>query len=161
MTLLVCAVPAAAQDRIERRMTAVEKRVTKVEKRVDELEGGAPSGRTAAQAAYKEPAEPIGVKFLRKKQVVGQEKAGLRLYLEFENHSRRRLYAFNGTLIFKDEKGAVIWRRPYGHSEPLGPGDKVEVSVGILTEKPKEYLKFVKAREITVTLKKQEVYGAD
>ena len=33
--------------------------------------------------------------------------------------------------------------------------------MGILSDQAKEYLKFVKARAITVSLEKQEVYGAD
>lgn len=81
--------------------------------------------------------------------------------MEFENLTRRRLYAFNGTLVFSDEKGALIWKKPYGHTEPLGPGEKVQVSIGILGEQAKEYLKFVKAREVTVELEKLETYAAE
>lgn len=149
-----------AQDKIERRFSALDKRVGKVERRVTALEGGA--GRQPAAAAKpKEPANPVSVRFLLKKQVVGQKKLGIKLYLEFENLSSRRFYAFNGTLVFKNEDGTVIWTRPYGHSEPLGPGERVDVSMGILSEQAKEYLKFIKARAVTVSLEKQEVYAAD
>lgn len=158
---LALAAGAYAQPKTESRLSGLEKRVTKVEKRVSKLEGG---GAPPAQAARQEPPEPvnpISVVFLRKVQQVGQAKVGMRLYLEFENLSRRRLFAFNGMLVFRDEKGGVIWRRPYGHTEPLAPGEKVEVSLGILTEQAREYLKFTKARAVTAELEKQEVYRAE
>jgi len=160
--LLISSCPSFAQEKTEKRLTGLEKRVTKVEKRVTRLEGGA--ARTAAQPAEvkrKEPANPIAVYFISKKQVVGQQKLGIKLYLEFENLTARRFYAFNGMLVFRNEDGAVIWSKAYGHSEPLGPGEKVDVTMGILSDQAKEYLKFVKAREVTVTLEKQEVYSAE
>ncbi|PKM96720.1 MAG: hypothetical protein CVU79_11970 [Elusimicrobia bacterium HGW-Elusimicrobia-3] len=158
--LLLLTAPAAAQNKTEKRLTGLEKRVTGVEKRVTRLEGG--GGAQPAPAARPEaPAAPVGVTFLAKKQVVGQEKIGIRLYMEFENLSNRRLYAFNGTLLFRDETGALIWSKPYGHSEPLGAGEKVEVSMGILSDQAREYLKFVKAKKVTVTLVKQEIYGVE
>ncbi|MDA8130431.1 MAG: hypothetical protein M0011_02885 [Elusimicrobia bacterium] len=161
LAALLCVPPlAAAQGATEKRVTSLEKRMTKVEKRVTKLEeGGAP--RPAERAEVRPPSEPVGVTFLRKKQLVGQERAGIRLYVRFENLGNRRLLAFNGVLVFRDETGAVIWSKPYGHSEPLAPGEKVEVSVGVLTSEPKPYLKFVKAKEITVALKKQEAYGTE
>ncbi|MDA8243915.1 MAG: hypothetical protein M0025_07330 [Elusimicrobia bacterium] len=151
---------AAALASTEKRVTSLEKRMTKVEKRVTVLETGGPA-REAAKAEDRRPAEPIGATFLRKKQVVGQERAGIRLYVRFENLGGRRLLAFNGVLVFRDEDGSLIWSKPYGHSEPLAPGEKVEVSVGVLTNEPKPYLKFVRAKKITVTLEKQEAYGAE
>ena len=158
--LLLLAAPAAAQNKTEKRLTGLEKRVTGVEKRVTRLEGGA--GAQEPRAARPEaPSDPVGVAFLAKKQLVGQEKIGIRLYMEFENLSNRRLYAFNGTLLFRDETGALIWSKPYGHSEPLGAGEKVQVSMGILSDQARAYLKFVKAKKVTVTLVKQEVYGVE
>ncbi len=157
--LLISAWAASAQDKTGKRLTGLEKRVTKVEKRVTKLEDGA--AQPAAPERQKQAANPITVYFIAKKQIVGQEKLGLKLYLEFENLSPRGFYAFNGTLVFRNEAKAVIWSLPYSHSEPLGSGQKVEVSMGILSDQAKEYLKFVKARAITVSLEKQEVYGAD
>jgi hypothetical protein len=160
LAALLLAAPAAAQTKTDRRLTGLEKRVTGVEKRVARLEGGAAA--EAPRAARPElPSDPVGANFLAKKQLVGQEKIGIRLYLEFENLSNRRLYAFNGTLLFRDETGALIWSKPYGHSEPLGAGEKVEVSMGILSDQAKAYLKFVKAKKVTVALVKQEVYGVE
>ncbi len=150
---------SSAQDKVEKRLTGVEKRVAKVEKRVTRLETGA--AQPAAAPQQKEPANPIAVYFKGKKQVVGKAKLGIKLFLEFENLTARRLYAFNGNLIFKNEAGAVIWTRPYAHSEQLGPGETVEVSMGILSDQAKEYLKFVKARSVTVALEKQEAYGSE
>lgn len=157
--LLLFSAALFAQDRTEKRLTGLEKRVTKVEKRVTTLEGGA--ARPVAAAQKKESANPIAVHFKGKKQVVGQAKLGIKLYLEFENLSARRFYAFNGTLIFKNEAGALIWSRPYAHSEPLGPGETVEVTMGLLSDQAKEYLKFVKARAVTASLEKQEFYSAE
>ncbi len=160
LTVLVfSSVALFAQVKTEKRLTGLEKRVTKVEKRVTGLEGGA--GQPAAPAPKKESANPIAVHFKGKKQVVGQAKLGIKLYLEFENLSARRFYAFNGTLVFRNEAGAVIWSRPYAHSEPLGPGETVEVAMGLLSDQAKEYLKFVKARSVTASLEKQEFYGAE
>ena len=158
--ILAAAAPAAAQAPTEKRVTTLEKRVTKVEKRVTALEQGSPAPERTAQAPA-QPAEPVGVSFLKKKQVVGQERAGIRLYVRFENLGRRRLLAFNGVLVFRGDDGEVIWRKPYGHSEPLAAGETVDVSVGVLTNEPKPYLKFVKAKNITVKLEKQEAYGAE
>lgn len=157
--LLLFSAALSAQDRTEKRLTGLEKRVTKVEKRVTSLEGGA--AQPAAQTTKKEAANPIAVHFKGKKQVVGQSKLGIKLYLEFENLSARRFYAFNGTLVFRNESGAVIWSRPYAHSEPLGPGETVEVTMGLLSDQAKEYLKFVKARAVTALLEMQEFYSAD
>lgn len=159
LAALLLAAPAAAQNKTEKRLTGLEKRVTGVEKRVTRLEGGAAQEPRAARPEA--PSDPVGVTFLAKKQLVGQEKIGIRLYMEFENLSNRRLYAFNGTLLFRDETGALIWSKPYGHSEPLGAGEKVEVSMGILSDQARAYLKFVKAKKVTVTLVKQEVYGVE
>jgi hypothetical protein len=158
--LLLAAWPLAAQTSADKRITGLEKRVTRVEKRVTRLEegGGKPPAAAAAQAA---PLEPIEVRFVKKQQLMGQENVGLRLYVEFENVSNRRLYAFNGTVVFRNEKGAVVWTKAYGHSEPLGPGEKVEVSFGILTDQPKAYLALVRAVKLTAELKKQEAYGAE
>lgn len=163
LALLLFAAPAFCQTKTEKRLTGLEKRVTKVEKRLTKLETGTPS-RSAAPgvpAAAPLPAEPIAVTFLKKKQIVGQQRLGLRLYLEFANTTNRRFFAFNGVLVFRDETGAVIWARPYGHSDQLGAGERVEVTLGLLSEQAKEYLKFVRAKTVTVTLEKQEVYGLE
>lgn len=162
LLLLLCA-PAWAETRTEKRLTGLENRVGKVERRLKKLETGTPPAAAPASPDRPAPlpANPIGVLFLKKKQVLGQEKMGIRLYLEFENLSNRKFYAFNGELVFRDQAGAVIWRRPYGHSEPLGPGQRVEVSLGILSEQVKEYLRFVRATAVSVALEKQEVYGLE
>jgi len=160
LALLLTAAPVFSQEEappLEKRVTKVEKRMTKVEKRVTKLE----SGDGAAQTAAKNPVKPVAVYFLRKKQVVGQEKMGMRLYVEFENLTNHRLEAFNGTLVFRNEKGAVIWSKAYAHSEALGAGEKVDVSLGVLSDQAKAYLGFVKASKVTVTLEKQEAYGTD
>ena len=161
--LLIFAGAAFAQVNTEKRLTGLEKRVTKVEKRLTDIEVGAakPAAHPAARAERKEPANPIAVAFLGKKQVAGQKRLGIKLYLIFENLSSRSLFAFNGTLVFRNENGAVIWTRPYAHSEPLGVGQTVEVSMGILSTQAKEYLAFIKARTVTVSLEKQEVYGSE
>jgi hypothetical protein len=157
--LLLLAAAAYSQTKTDKRLTGLEKRVTKVENRVTRLEG---SGVPASEAPErKEPDNPISVVFLKKVQQVGQDRVGIRLYMEFENLSRRRLYAFNGTLVFRNEKGDVIWKKPYGHTEPLASGEKVQVSIGILGEQAKEYLKFVKARAVTAELENQETYAAE
>jgi len=163
LSLLFLAGPAFCQTKTEKRLTGLEKRVTKVEKRLVRLETGASaSSPSAAQAAPRPlPANPIAVVFLKKKQIVGQEKLGIKLFLEFENTTNRKFFAFNGTLVFKDESGAVIWSRPYGHSEPLGAGERVEVSMGILSDQAREYLRFVRAKSVQATLEKQEVYGVE
>ncbi len=153
----VCAV--FAEVKTEERLAVLEKRVTKIEKRVAGIEDGA--AQSAVPMLQTQSANPVGVYFKGKKQVAGQAKLGIKLYLEFKNLSPRRFYSFNGILVFKNEAGAVIWSRPYDHSEPLGPGEKVEVSVGILSDQAKAYLKFVKARSITVSLEKQETYAAE
>lgn len=161
--LLAAAAPLFAQAQgkrspaLEKRVATVEKRVAGVEKRVTKLEGGA--APAPARAALQ--ANPITAVFIKKKQVVSQEKIGIKLYVEFENVSNRRLYAFNGTLVFRDESGAVIWSRAYGYSEPIGPGEKAEAELAVSSDRAKEYLKLVKARGITVTLEKQEAYGAE
>lgn len=142
---------------LEKRVTTVEKRVTTVEKRVTKLESGAPPGPSAAAQL----ANPITALFIKKKQVVSQEKIGIKLYVEFENVSNRRLYAFSGTLVFRDEAGAVIWSRAYGYSEPIGPGEKAQAELAVSSNRTREYLKLVKARGITASLEKQEVYGAE
>lgn len=161
--MLAAAAPLSAQPQgkrgptLEKRVATVEKRVSSVEKRVTQLEGGAVSA--PARAALR--ANPITAVFIKKKQVVSQEKIGVKLYVEFENVSNRRLYAFNGTLVFRDESGAVIWSRPYGYSEPIGPGEKAAAELAVSSDRAKDYLRLVKAREITVTLEKQEAYGAE
>jgi len=161
--LLISACPASAQVKTEKRLTGLEKRVTKVEKRVTDIEVGAARSSTQPPAAAQkeEPENPIAVSFVGKKQVAGLKRLGIKLYLEFENLSSRSLFAFNGTLVFRSEDDDIIWARPYAHSEPLGPGQRVDVSMGILSTQAKEYLKFVKARAVTVSLEKQEVYGAE
>lgn len=161
--LLIFSGAAFAQVKTEKRLTGLEKRMTKVEKRLTDIEVGTPkpAAQSAARAERKEPANPIVVAFLGKKQVAGQKRLGLKLYLIFENLSSRSLFAFNGTLVFKNENGAVIWTRPYAHSEPLGVGQTVEVSMGLLSTQAKEYLAFIKARNVLVSLEKQEVYGSE
>ena len=160
LLLACCAALCPAQDGVQKRVTRLEKRVTSVEKRVTRLEKGRQAPAAKTEKAAEMPAEPVAVSFLRKQQVFGQERAGMRLYVEFENVSNRRLYAFDGTLVFRNEKGAVIWNKAYGHSEPLGPGEKVQVSFGLLTDQAKAYLAFVRASKVTVELTKQEAYGA-
>ena len=155
--LLACACAAFAADTAEKRLTGLEKRVSVVEKRVSKLENAAAPG-PAAKAV--EPAEPIVATFIKKRQVVG-EKIGVRLYVDLENVSRRRFYALSGLFVFRDEAGAVIWSKEYAYSEPFLPGDHMEVTLGVTSDKTKEYLKFLKAKVITVTLEKQEAYGAD
>lgn len=164
LALLLLAAPAFCQNKTEKRLTGLEKRVTKVEKRLVRLETGGAQARPAAAVPAAQaplPANPIAATFLKKQQIVGQQRLGIKLFLEFENTTNRKFFAFNGTLVFRDEAGAVIWSRPYGHSEPLGGGERVEVSMGILSEQAKEYLKFVRAKTVTVTLEKQEVYGLE
>ncbi len=158
---LVSASAAAGADTVQRRLTGLEKRVTSVEQRVTRLERGAPGQAVKpAGAAAARPVSPIAVYFIRKKQVVG-EKIGIMIYLEFENVSDRRYLAFNGVLVFRDGSGAVVWTRPYAYSEALSPGDKVEAGLPVSSDRPKEYLKLLKAKSLTVTLEKQEAYAAD
>lgn len=162
--LLAAAAPLYAQDGgkrapgLEKRVATVEKRVNNVEKRVTKLEGG---GASPSRTKAARQADPIEAVFIKKKQVLSQEKMGIKLYVEFENVSNRRLYAFNGTLVFRDETGAVIWSRAYGYSEPIGPGEKAAAELALTSDHTKEYLKLVKARGITVSLEKQESYGAE
>lgn len=161
LCLLFCAAPAFCQTKTEKRLTGLEKRVTKVEGRLVRLETGGAAAAAAPAASRQLPANPIGVVFLKKKQVAGHEKLGIKLFLEFENTTNRKFFAFNGTLVFKDENGAVIWSRPYGHSDPLGAGERVEVSMGILSDQAREYLRFVRAKAVHASLEKQEVYGVE
>ncbi|HNW43912.1 MAG TPA: hypothetical protein PKI19_05355 [Elusimicrobiales bacterium] len=156
---------AAAQPKTEKRLTGLEKRVAKVEKRVTALEKGKPAAPPAgssaaapAPAAPAVPAEPVAVYFIRKKQFVTKQNMGVTLYLEFENISRRRFNAFNGELVFKDETGAVIWTKPYGYSEPLSAGERISVELPVSSLQAKEYLKFLKVRDITVSFGRQEFY---
>jgi len=155
LVLALCAAPAFCQTGTEKRVSGLEKRVTAVEKRVTRLEKGG-----TVTAEEKTPAEPVAVSFVRKKQVVTQDKVGVKIVVEFSNASRRSLFAFNGVLVFRDEAGAVLMSRDYAYSEPLAPGEAVQVTFGISSEKAREYLKFVKAKEITVKFEKQEVYEA-
>lgn len=158
LLLLFCACALWAAEPAEKRLTGLEKRVSVVEKRVSRLEKAAPS--PAETPAAEETKTPVAATFTGKKQVVGK-KIGIRLFLELENISRRRLYAFNGLLVFRDEAGAEIWSKAYAYSEPLLPGERVEVALGVSSDQTKEYLRFLKARTITVALEKQEAYGAD
>jgi hypothetical protein len=91
---------------------------------------------------------------------VSGDTVGIKLYLELLNASNRGLEAFSGTLVFKDEKGVVVWSRDYTCSEPVAPGEKLRVTLGVSSEKVKAYLKLIKAKRLTVSLKKQEVYEA-
>jgi hypothetical protein len=141
---------------LEKRVTTVEKRVSTVEKRVAKLEGGA----AASDGKAAQPSSPITAFFIKKKQVVSQEKIGIKLYVEFENVSNRRLYAFSGTLVFRDEAGAVVWSRAYGYSEPILPGGRAQAELAVSSDRAREYLKLVKAKGLTVSLEKQEAYGA-
>ncbi len=147
----------AARDGQEKRVSGLEKRVTSVEQRVTRLERRAQGPAAAAPA---EPAEAITAVFIKKQQVVGRA-LGLRLHVELENVSRRRLYAINGVLVFRDAKGAVLWSKPYAFGEPLLPGERIEVALGVSSERTKDYLRLLKAKDITVAFEKQEVYGAD
>lgn len=158
--LLACAGAAFAADTVQKRLTGLEKRVSGVEKRVSKLENAAAPGAAAKSVEPAEPAQPIVATFIKKRQVVG-EKIGVRLYVDLENVSRRRFYALSGLFVFRDEAGAVIWSKEYAYSEPFLPGDHMEVTLGVTSDKTKEYLKFLKAKVITVTLEKQEAYGAD
>ena len=148
-----------AQTENAKRVTGLEKRVTKVEKRVTKLETGAASGQAPAKDS--QPVNPIAATFIKKKQVLKQAKMGIRLYLELENISNRSFYAFNGTLVFKDASGGIIWSKDYAYSEPISPAEKLQVTFFVTGEEPKAYLKLVKTREITVSLEKQEAYGAN
>jgi hypothetical protein len=150
----------AQQDEDGGRVTVLEKRVTKVEKRVTRLEKGAAA--PAAQAARTaRPAAPISAVFLKKKQLISGDKMGIKLYVELENTAARSLMAFSGTLSFRDETGAVVWAKAYACSDPVAPGEKLQVTLGLSSEKTKPYLKLTKAKELTVILEKQEVYWAD
>lgn len=167
LSLLLLAAPyaaTAAEKSTEKRVGELETRVTKVERRLTRLEswGKAPgTSPKAVKGEEKPPEDPIAVLFLAKKQVLGEKRAGIRLYMRFTNLTNQRFFAFNGTLVFRNEKGSRIWEKPYGHSEMLGPGEAVDVSMGLLSNQAKTYLKFVKARTVTVTLEKQEVYGLE
>jgi len=157
------AAAAFAQAKADKKLAGLEKRVSKVEKRVTVLEKGKASAPAAAPAAevYTPPANPISVYFLGKKQFVTRNNMGVTLYLEFENISRKRYNAFNGVLVFKDEAGSVIWSKPYGYSDLLAPGEKAQVELPVSSVQAREYLKFFKARGITVSLESQEFYGGE
>ena len=157
------AVSALAGTKTETRLTGLEKRVSKVEKRVTALEKGSAAAPRAAQTAAREaePVTPIVVYFVKKKQFVTNENMGVTLHVEFENVSRKRYNAFNGVLVFKDETGAFIWSKPYGYSDPLAPGEKAQVAVPVSSVQAKEYLKFLKARAITVLFENQEFYAGE
>ena len=153
---------SSAQTKTDKRLSGLEIRVMKVEKRVTKLEQGPAAGQTrssAAPAKNAPPADPIAAAFLKKKQVAKGVNVGIRLYFELENVSNRRFYAFNGTLVFKDADGKLIWSKDYAYSEPLNPGEKLELTLFVTGEHAKEYLKFVKAKEITLLFAKQEAYG--
>ncbi len=166
MVLLLClsaAARAAAGDRVsslERRVGTVEVRVGALEKRVTRLEESRAVSalRASGPAARAQTAEPIAVTLLKKEELIGQERAGIRLQLEFRNLASRDLVAFSGILVFRNEKGAVIWTKPFAYSEPFAAGHRLQAAVGLLTNEPKTYLKFVKAKTVTATFVKQEVY---
>lgn len=154
---------AFAQTKTDKKIVGLEKRVKKIEYRVTVLEKGKAAAPATAPAAaeYMPPANPIAVYFIKKKQFVTKDNMGVTLYFEFENVSRRRYNAFNGVLVFKDSAGAVIWSKPYGYSDPLAPGEKAQVALPVSSVQAKEYLRFLKARAISVTLENQEFYGGE
>jgi hypothetical protein len=159
--LFAAAFPLSAQEDADGgRVTVLEKRVTKVEKRVTRLEKGA-AAPTAKSAKAARSASPVTASFIGKKQVISGDKMGLKLYVELENSSNSGLMAFSGTLVFRDEAGAPLWSKAYACSEPVASGEKLQVTLGISSEKAKPYLKLIKAKGLTVTLEKQEVYWAD
>lgn len=159
--MLLAAAPVSPQEGGTRaRVSVLEKRVTKVEKRVTKLEKGAAVPRSGAAKAAR-PASPIVAVFLNKKQLFSGDRMGIRLYVELENASARNLMAFSGTLVFRDEAGAVVWSRSYACSDPVASGEKLKVTLGLSSEKTKPYLDLIKAKGLEVSLEKQEVYWAD
>lgn len=171
LLLLLLALPAFAQISAQKKITGLEKRVTKIEKRVAALEKAGvarPADVAVAEAAAVSPdrppaipKNPIAVYLVKKRQFVSKEKMGVTLSLEFENLSRRRFYAFNGELVFKDENGALIWAAPYAYSDPIGPGERVKVELPVQGVQAKEYLKFVRSGEVNAAFVNQEFYAAD
>ncbi|HOI42732.1 MAG TPA: hypothetical protein PK523_07280 [Elusimicrobiales bacterium] len=140
----------------ERRVQEVEVRVERLETRVSALERGRPSAGAPVPAMLKDPAVPVAVQFLRKKNVVEDDRFGLQLFLYFQNLSTRTLRSFKGRLVLSDQKGAVLYDRPFSWDEPLVGSESMEIMLTVLGGKDKAYLRLLKARGLTARLLKQE-----
>jgi len=157
--VLLAALTIAAAP-IEKRVTVLEKRVKHVEKRVSELEKNKSAVVSTTTSPQKElPA--IIVDFIKKKPYSFSKKMGIALIIQFENTTRKKIFAFNCVLDFKNEENKIIWSTPYAYSEILSPGDRIEVTLSISATSAKEYLKLVKASKIGVEMKNLETYGTD
>ncbi|HBE87874.1 MAG TPA: hypothetical protein DDW67_01865 [Elusimicrobia bacterium] len=148
--------PLAAAEVTEERVRGVEVRVQRLETRVTALERPGAAGRAAAPVIQKEPAVPVAVQFLRKHNVVEGDKFGLNLYLYFQNLSIRTLRSFKGRLVLSDEKGAVLYDRPFAWNEPLLGSETMEIMITVLGGKDRAYLRLLKAKGLTAKLQKQE-----
>ncbi|KAF0125364.1 MAG: hypothetical protein FD189_1718 [Elusimicrobia bacterium] len=140
----------------EERVRGVEVRVQRLETRVTVLEGSRGSGKSPAPVIQKEPVVPVAVQFLRKHNVVEGDKFGLKLYLYFQNLSTRTLRSFKGRLVMSDDKGAVLYDRPFVWSEPLLGSETMEIMITVVGGSDKAYLRLLRAKGLTAKLQKQE-----
>lgn len=154
--LCLSAAARAGAEVTEERVRGVEVRVQRLETRVTVLEGGRAPARTAAPVVRKEPAVPVVVQFLRKRNVVEGDRFGLNLYLYFQNLSTRTLRSFKGRLVLSDNTGSTLYDRPFVWNEPLLGSETMEIMITVLGGKDKAYLRLLKAKGLTAKLQKQE-----
>ena len=139
----------------EKRLGKVEKRVGKIEKRVTILEESRNGASAAEQANLK--VQPLAVAFISKKQSIGEGEIGVKLVLEFKNLTSYTINGFSGTLVLKPEGGSIYLRK-ISYSHPVGSGDSAQIELTISSDQTKQYLKFVKARTVTVVLTNQQLH---
>ena len=139
---------AHCRQETEKRLTGLEIRVVKVEKRVTRLE----SGKAAAAASEKMPAKPITATFVKKENIVGGSRVGVKLFLVLENITNRRFESFSGKIVFMDGAGRLIYAKKYTREEAFEGGEKITLAVTVTAadSRIKAYLKLLKAPVITV-----------
>ena len=145
---------AYCQQKTEKRLTGLEVRVVKVEKRVTRLE----SGKAASAAYEKMPAKPITATFIKKENIVGGNRLGVKLFLELENITNRRFESFSGKIVFMDGAGQLIYAKNYSREELFEGGEKIILAVTVTDSRMKTYLKLLKAKMITADFTEQKFY---
>ncbi|MCX5785454.1 MAG: hypothetical protein NTX59_07180 [Elusimicrobia bacterium] len=143
---------AHCQQKIEKRLTGLEVRVVKVEKRVTRLE----SGKTAPRASDKIPPKPITATFIKKENIMGGNRVGVKLFVELENVTNRRFESFSGKIVFMDGNGQLIYAKKYSREEVFEGGERITLAVAVTDSRMKTYLKLLKVKVITADFTEQK-----
>jgi len=93
--------------------------------------------------------------------LVGASKIGVKLNFKIYNPTKKKINAFIGDIILKDENGKIFYKYKFYYNQTFYPQSYIDAAILIMDTETRVYLKLLKLNTIKVELLNQKIYAGD